>query len=278
VAWLDFVTSHKGKGREKRLAIDDWFEAIMSSTLAKVVGHFDSFRFRTALKTGFFDLQAHMRWYIRRCQGNPNRDLIDLAMRLQTQILSPVTPHLAEEAWEILGAEGLVCDSRLPEPVEPDGQARRAMAGEQLLISTLDDIREILRITNIDPKVVRLYTAPRWKRTVHRIATELHQRSELDMGTLMKAVMADAEVHPHSKVVPPFAQSLAEELPRTSQDVLQRISDLADEEEFLLENKGFLEKEAGCTIEVQRADDTDLVDPGNKARQAIPGRVAIYIE
>jgi leucyl-tRNA synthetase len=276
--WLDFIEENRGKGREVRLAIDDWFEAVMNSTLAKTRGQFDAFRFRTAMKTGYFDLQAHLRWYIRRCQGDPNRELLDRAMRLQTQILAPVVPHIAEEAWEALGGDGMVAVSTMPEPGEPDARAKRAMAGEQLLISSLDDIREILKITKMEPKVVRLYTSAKWKRAVHEAAIELHETKGLDMSTLMKAAMADPSVRAAAKAVPPFAQSLAQEIPRTGSDVLDRISSLTDEVEFLKENVAFLEREVGSSVVIQDADDPELVDPGNKARHAVPGRVAIFIE
>jgi leucyl-tRNA synthetase len=277
-AWLDFIRTHKGKGREERLAIDDWFEAALNRTLATVRDHFDNWRFRSAMKVGYFDLQAQLRWYARRCGDQPNRDLMDRAMRLQTQILAPVAPHLAEEAWEALGSDGMVCDSVIPNPVEADQQAKRAIAGEQMLVSTMDDIREILRITGIEPRVVRLYTAPAWKRSVHAAAVDMHSRQNLDMSPLMNAAMADPEARANSKAVPPFAQQLVKDIPRTSPDVLERIASLPDEVDFLLENKDFIEREVGCPVEVVAADAPDLKDPGNKARQAVPGRVAIYVE
>jgi leucyl-tRNA synthetase len=230
------------------------------------------------MKTGYFDLQSHLRWYVRRCGDDPNRDLMEWAMRLQTQVLSPVAPHLAEEAWEALGAEGMACTSQLPEPVGADDTSRRALAGEQLLVSTMDDIREILRITGIRPVVVRLYTAPKWKRNVHALATRMQSEGHLDMGGLMKAAMVDPAVRSNSKAVPPFAQQLVSDLPRTSPGILDRISSLPDEAGFLRENLDFIEREVGCPVHVMPADAPDLEDPGNKARQAVPGRVAIYVE
>ena len=199
-------------------------------------------------------------------------------MGLQTQILAPVVPHMAEEAWELLGREGMVIDSSLPEPAEADDKALRAMAGEQLLVSTMEDIREILKITGIEAKLVRLYTSPRWKQVVHAAAVDLHKEGGLDMGPLMNRAMADADVKAHSKTVPPFAQKLVKELPRTSPDILERILALQDEAAFLEENRAFLEHEVGSSVEIVIADSPDLVDPANKARHAVPGRVAIYVE
>ncbi|NIP34452.1 MAG: hypothetical protein GWN12_05790 [Thermoplasmata archaeon] len=106
----------------------------------------------------------------------------------------------------------------------------------------------------------------------------MQAEGRLDMSILMKEVMADPDVRAHSKAVPPFAQQLVNDLPRTSIDILERISSLPDEADFLLENKDFIEREVGCPVDVVHADDPDLEDPGNKARQAVPGRVAIYVE
>jgi len=277
-AWLDFVKENKGKGRQGWLAIDDWFEAVMNRTLAITRDNFENFRFRSGIKVGYFDFQAHLRWYNRRCRGEPNRELMDRALVLQTQILSPVVPHMAEEAWEILGKQGMVSESILPEAQPADERASRAMAGEQLLISTLEDIREILRITDIKPKVIRLYTTSRWKRALHGIAVGLNAKEELDMGILMKVAMSDPDIQPHSKAVPPFAQQLIKEIPRTGPDMIDRIGALPDEDVFLEENRLFLEEQTGASMVIVTADAPDLVDPVNKARQAVPGRVAIYVE
>jgi leucyl-tRNA synthetase len=139
-SWLEFVGESRGRGRKDRRAIDDWFEAVLSETLATARADYDSFRFRSALKAGYFDLQASLRWYLRRCGGEPNAELLDRTMAVQTQLLSPVVPHLAEEAWQLQGREGLVALSSLPEPGPVSEAARGAIAGEDLLVSTLEDV------------------------------------------------------------------------------------------------------------------------------------------
>ncbi len=277
-SWLDFVRENRGRGRQDRRAIDDWFDAELGETLATARGHYDSFSFRSALKTGYFDLQAHLRWYLRRCGGEPNADLLDRAMAIQTQLLSPVVPHLAEEAWRLQGREGLVATSALPEPWEVADAARAAMSGEDLLVSTLEDVREILRITGIAPKVVRLYTAPAWKRSVLEAATALAVEGRLEMSALMKQVMSRAEVRPHSKAVPGYAQQLIKDMPRLAAGGAAQTGAAVDEVAYLASNSDFLARELACEVVVQAADDPALVDPANKARAALPGRVAIYVE
>jgi leucyl-tRNA synthetase len=277
-AWLEFVKEFKGRGRDQRRAIDDWFEAVLNRTLATARDHYDNFRFRSAIKVSYFDLQAHLRWYLRRCGREPQKDLMERLMAVQTQLLAPVVPHMAEEAWGLLGHEPFVALSSLPRPVEPDQSAKVAIAGEQLLVSTLEDVREILRITKIQPSVVRLFTAPAWKRRMFALARGMSREGPLEMPGLMKEAMADPEIRTHSKEAPNYAQMLVKDLPRTKEEDLERISTLGEEASYLEENRDFLERELGCEVAVSSADDPDAPDSGNKARQALPGRVAIYVE
>ena len=276
-AWLEFVAEHRGRGREERRAIDDWFDAVLSETLAAARAGYDTFSFRSAMKAGYFDLQSHLRWYLRRCGGEPQRELLDHAMAIQTQLLAPVAPHMAEEAWQRQGREGLVALSRLPEPWPVPDAARAALTGERLLVATLDDVREILRITGISPARVRLYTAPAWKHAVLAVARRLLSEGRLDMGGLMKSSMALPEVRPHAKAVGTFAQQLLKDLTLVGGGDGAGAARV-DERAYLSENGGYLSAELGCEVVVQAADDPGLVDPGNKARAALPGRVAIFVE
>jgi len=276
-AWLEFVAENRGRGREDRQPIDDWFEAVLTETLASARAGYEDFSFRSALRAGYYELQSHLRWYLRRSTGGPNRELLDRAMALQTQLLAPITPHLAEEAWQLQGREGLVAMSRLPEPSEVSDAARAAIAGERLLVATLDDVREILRITGIAPKRVRLFTAPTWKHAVFALARRLHAEGRLEMGGLMKEAMSMPEVRPHAKAVSAFAQQLLTDLPRVGAGGATGAGGV-DERAYLSLNTPYLATELGCEVVVQAADEPGLVDPGNKSRAAMPGRVGIYIE
>jgi leucyl-tRNA synthetase len=278
-SWLEFISEYRGRGRADRRAIDDWFESTLEGTLATSRAHYAGYRYRSALNAGYFDLQSQLRWYLRRSGGEPNRDLLDRAMCVQTQLLAPVVPHLAEEAWAALGREPFVALSHLPEPRPESDAARGAMAGERLLVSTIEDIRKILKITRIEPKMVRLFTAPAWKRAVLATALRLMRpEGKLDMGALMKESMADPAVKAHAKAVPAYAQQLVKELPRMAADEAAGPLEVGDEAAYLAENAGFIAREIGCEVAVQSADAQGLVDPGNKAKAAVPGRIAIFVE
>ena len=51
-----------------------------------------------------------------------------------------------------------------------------------------------------------------------------------------------------------------------------------DETGHLINAAEFISQDIGVTVEVLNADSEGIYDPQNKARTAIPGRPAIYIE
>jgi leucyl-tRNA synthetase len=106
----------------------------------------------------------------------------------------------------------------------------------------------------------------------------MRPEGKLDMGALMKESMADPAVKAHAKAVPAYAQQLVKELPRMAADEAAGPLEVGDEAAYLAQNAGFIAREIGCEVAVQSADAQGLVDPGNKAKAAVPGRIAIFVE
>src|SRR5439155_288512 len=72
-----------------------------------------------------------------------------------------------------------------------DEIAPRAEAAESLLQATLADVREILKVTRIQPKRIALYTAPDWKVRVYEIARALAKEGPIRMNALMERALAE---------------------------------------------------------------------------------------
>src|SRR5207244_2016787 len=83
-----------------------------------------------------------------RSEGRPHADVLRRFIDVQTKLLAPFVPHAAEEIWHRLRGEGFVVNSRYPEDVAGEIDPR-AEAAEALLQSTMADIREILKVTEI---------------------------------------------------------------------------------------------------------------------------------
>jgi len=70
---------------------------------------YEKLLFKEALRTGFFELQAARDRYRELC-GNPelggeymHKDLVLYFIKIQTILLAPICPHVAEHVYNLLG-------------------------------------------------------------------------------------------------------------------------------------------------------------------------------
>ncbi len=78
-------------------------------------------------------------------------------------LLSPFTPHLCEELWEKIGNKGLISSAKWPE-FDSRKINEKIEKEEQLVESTVGDIRNILKLVKAEPKKVYLYVIPNEKK------------------------------------------------------------------------------------------------------------------
>ena len=273
--WYAFATKRHST-RSDRRTIDAWFLSTLNRAVASTTTAMEAMNYKAALRIGYFDFQGSWSWYLRRCGGRPNADVLARFLEVQTKILAPFTPHVCEEVWQKLGKEGFVSSAAYPEPnaaeIDPGAEA-----GEALLQSTLSDVREILKVTGLKPKRVALYVAAAWKTRVRTLALELARAGPPVMNVLMEKALAEPGMRERAKDVAAYAKKVVEDLRRTRPEEAAQ-SVVADERALFAENVGFLASELGCRVEAFRADDPTRWDPAKKADHAIPGRPAIYVE
>ncbi len=276
-ALRDYAINNFDKGRVERIGIDSWFESVLNRTKKETTSAMEEMNFRTALKIGYFDLQRHLRWYMRRCLGDCNKELINEFIVTQTKILAPISPHICEEIWEKLGKKGFVLEAEYPE-VNKEKINLKMELSEEFLIAAMSDINEILKVTGISPEKIVLYTPPEWKYEMHEIAVKLALSKDMGVNTLMKSAMANELIKKHSKQAAQFAKKLAEELSNRGEDELSKLGIVMNERNYLTEAKGFLSHELKCEIEIYSSDDESIYDPDGKAKFAVPKRPAIFVE
>ena len=111
----------------------------------------------------YFEMMNDVRWYSRR--GGRNGKVAERAIDIWARMMSPITPHLAEELWAQMGHDDLVAAAEFPNSriEETDSHAEQA---EEYLKGVLTDVNEILKVTGIAPKRLSLYTSPAWKLSV----------------------------------------------------------------------------------------------------------------
>jgi len=256
-------------------SLDRWLRSSLARRTRRIHEAYEAYDLRVASNETFFEMPRDLQWYVKR--GGRSSALVTEYLDGWVRLATPITPHLAEELWAFLGHEPYVSTQSFP--VEAPGQISEAdEVGESLLIHVIDDISEILKVTNITPKKVFIYTAPGWRQRVLQLALSLEERQQLSMNTLMKEVMADPGLKALAKQVSQYAGKLAGDIKKMTEADRRRYQVSLDEAVYLQQAKGFLEATFSCPIEVWHADDRSLVDPGQKAKNALPRRPALYIE
>ncbi|MCH2440701.1 MAG: class I tRNA ligase family protein, partial [Candidatus Poseidoniia archaeon] len=273
--WLRFVRDNAGSGRDEPHPVDDWFAAMLSQAAHDARRACDRMRFRTAMRGLFFELPRHYRWYLRRCV-KPRRDLLHDYLSTVTRGLAPVVPHLAEEAWEILGGDGFASDA-----LYPDGEPalEELLRGEELVQRTHADIEAILKVARIaSPQAITLLITPGWKWQAVALASGLaDERGRVDMQSLMKAAMATLPAAAKQEAAAFLKQWALKEIPSLGPGWAARYAERLDEAAVLEQASDFLAATFGCEVAVAAAGDA-IGGAADKARQAAPLRPAIFVK
>ena len=252
----------KAKPRTGKKTISDRLVlSVTHSTLREVTEDIEGFRLNAAVNR-LMGLANGLQRYL----ADPRRDVLAPALKTLAVMLSPFTPHMAEEMWEMLGGKGLVSAQRWPEPdrklIDPRLEGLRTYVSD-----VTEDVREVAKILNKKPGHIHIYVSPLWKYTVYDKILERADRTR----DLIPQLMKDPEVRRRGKKAVQLIRSLQKR-------VLSGVPSQGEELEILLNSKDLVEKEFKAKVHVWREEDTKKHDPEKRAHRAEPLKPAIYIE
>ncbi len=275
-ALVDSATN-EWKTDKRWRTVDSWFRSVLHRAVADAREAMDGMHHRTALKHGFFDLQRNWSWYLRRRGNVPNADILQEFTGAQAKLLAPFTPHVAEEMWRGVGGEGLIQVAPYPEASQ-EALDPRAEALEVYLKDTLDDVRQIMKATGIQPKKVVIYTSPPWKREVYGRARELRLKDRLEVGTLIKEARDMPAMRQPDDELLAFCKRIVKALSERGPDEMDRLAGTEDEKAFLEDALDFAQSELNADVEVYEEGQAGIYDPKSRASLSVPWRPAIYME
>jgi len=257
--------------------IDKWLKSVTNKRIKRIIEAMEKYDLRVAANEIFFEYLRDLQWYQKR--GGKNTATLHYAISNLIKLMTPFTPHLAEELWEKLVGKGLVSTQNYP-VFDHKNVHLDIESGERLIASIIEDINEILKVTKIKPNRIILYTAPWWKWFIFKTALEMLRDDRLEMGMLMKEIMKKNELRERAKEVSAFAGKIVGELRRMSKsDVENAVAALnLMELDYIKKASLFIGKEFKAKVEIVGADEENIYDPANKARYAMPLKPAIYVE
>ncbi len=244
----------------------------------------EQLRFRQAVQTVLYLLDRDLQWYLRRVPPEQKKSpkvnsILSRIIETKTLLLAPFTPHLSEELWQQMGKPGFISTAQWPlydaSLVNPT-----VLAGETLIQTLLDDIHHIIQVTKIRPTHIYLYTAASWKSQIYQDALHFNNQDTLTIRQLMQTAMQNPANRQRAKQVSMFVQKLVTDLQKTAPQLLRERNQIGiiNEYDILSEATGFFAREFRAEVTVFHEEDTEAVDPQQRARIAEPYRPAIYIE
>ncbi|HIG96826.1 MAG TPA: leucine--tRNA ligase [Candidatus Aenigmarchaeota archaeon] len=251
-------------GRTKMENIDIYMQSRIQHHIENATKNFEKLMFRDVVQTALFEATNDLRWYLRRIDGikNANKKIMKNYMENLVKLVTPFTPHSCEELWHLLGHKDFVSVSKWPVPDQTKMNSESEI-GEELVKKTLNDIEEVQRIAKITPKKITLFVAEDWKFRVHQ---KVLRDKTCNVNDITKEIMSSGT---YGKATVMFIQSLYKKI-NELQPVIARGRQFA-----LLEDvRDFIEKETGCKVLIQDADDTDNL----KAKSSTPSKFGLFLE
>ncbi|MGC2288814.1 MAG: leucine--tRNA ligase [Thermoplasmata archaeon] len=261
-----------GEGASPEL--DAWLLDEVRSLVARSTESLERMDFRQFAQSVYVELPARLRRYNAR-GGTPGKATVRAAL-VWLRLLSPVTPHLAEELGEGR-LRGLVAEQPFPTidelPSDP-----RARYSESYLERIEDDLRSVLRAAvarGQSPEAIEFYVAAPWKRTLERWLRESGPNAAPELPRrLLERAREHPELAAYATQVPEYVKRVQ---PQLRADPPPPPDDF-DESGFLHSAAGFLSRRFGFgQVGVFPEAEAEAHDPKNRRQRARPGRPAFYL-
>ncbi|MFC7044260.1 leucine--tRNA ligase [Halobacteriaceae archaeon GCM10025711] len=252
--------------------IDRWLLSKLQAVVEAATGSMDRFETRAASQEAFYRFEEDLRWYRRRTDtSRPGaRWTLRHVLATRLRLLAPIVPFMANELHEQLTGEP-VEEAAWPE-ADPTLERTRIEMEEALVADLVDDVREVVDVTDTDPDVVRVYTAADWKWRVFDDVVETGP----DVGAVMGQVMQRPSLRDRGDAVNDLVQDMVSFVREYGDEELVELQQL-DEHAVYDRAVGFLREEFDADVELY-VEGEDAHDPADKARHAAPFRPAIHLE
>lgn len=278
---LDECSKYKSVKNVKLEQEDRWIKSKVEQLINMTTSSIQKMRLREALHFILYEFESDLQWYMKRVSAKKRDDfsgILHEMFSIRVAMMSPFAPYASEEMWSRLGNSGIVSKSSWP-TYHAESIDFESIQSENLLKNTIDDIKNIIKVTKITPKKITVYTPAAWKVKAYQKILSKVVGGEVNIGTLIKSLIADKETE-EIKKDPDFVKKTVNDILSESQEQREsknRIG-LIDEKKILSELDSLVQAEFGISSQVFSESDDEKYDPKNKSRTSRPYKPAILIE
>ena len=278
---LEECSKYRSVQNDKLEQEDRWIKSKVEQIILMTTTSIQKMRLREALHFILYEFESDLQWYMKRVSAKKREDFFGILHEIfstRVKMMSPFAPYVSEEMWSRLENSGIVSKSSWP-TYHADNIDFESIQSENLLKNTMDDIKNIIKVTKIAPKKITIYTPAQWKIKAYQKILSKVVGGEINIGTLIKSLIADKETE-EIKKDPDFVKKTVNDILSESQEGREsknRIG-LIDEKKILSELDSLVQAEFGIMSQVFSESDQDKYDPKNKSRTARPYKPAILIE
>lgn len=279
---LEDCPRHKPGTPSRTESEDSWILSRLQNLVLQATGAIEKMRLREALHHILFSFESDLQWYLKRAEAKQRTDITGILHKIlstRVAMLSPFAPHIAEEMWERLGNSGFASKTSWPEADTHVDQ--KSIQAEDLLMSVVDDIKNILKITKLaSPQKIVLYTADKWKGKAYQKIVQNVVSGQVNIGAIIKELIADRDTE-NIKKDPDFVKKVVNAVLAEPVELRKLKAEMEpiDETQIIKTELGDLvKKEFGVELQVFAESDPARYDPKNKAKTARPFKPALLIE
>ncbi len=252
-----FLEAKKLKSEKK--TIDNWLTSAVNQKINEASESLEKLDLRNFANITYFSIIEDFKWYLRRL-GN-NKKIFNDCLSKWCRLLTPITPHLAEELWSKLGQKTLASTENWP-ALNESKLDLKSVASEELINNTIEGVSTVLKLAKIEkPTKATLYVSEEWKYSLFETL-----RKELgatrNVGEIMKKIMQNENIRKQ-----PGAAEITQKLIKDPKRIPKIVLDQKTELEILRSAQNFLEKEFNFTFEISE----------EKNEKANPGKPAIVL-
>jgi len=258
--------------------LESWLNSKIQSRITQVTENLENLKTRTSLEIALYETWNDFRWYINRKQ-NKNTISLSSALAIWIRLLAPFAPYISEELWSYLRKDNFVSIANWPKS-DIDKINLEAEEKENIIFDLVDDTFNILKATKISPKKIYYYCAAEWKREIYQRLLKETVKGQIAFKDVMKELAKDPSLRKKMNLVVSYVQRTLKILNKYPIDRKKRLfkTNILDEKDFIESAKDFFENRYKTKIYVYSEDDSEKYDPKQRAKLAIPGQPAIFIE